>query len=260
MLISPMQLLDPIGIDYKYLQSGRSRLTLFCDLDGPLIDVSQRYYRTYQTALAQLQGQYRDRGCSLLLTPLSTHQFWAMKQARIPDTEIARQSGLQNKQIDDFLQRVRAIVNHPQFLCQDRVQPGVREALARLHRWGVQLAVVTLRSQAQAVRILHQYDLAHWFTHIQGAQGHLVAYDNYADHKQALLATVMARPDFSDQDQRWMIGDTEADILAAQALGVSSMALTCGMRSYDYLQQLQPTVIHCDLAAATSFLLGVEAA
>ncbi|PZD72808.1 5'-nucleotidase [Acaryochloris thomasi RCC1774] len=255
-----MQLLEHPCIAHKDLRSRRSQLTLFCDLDGPLIDVSQRYYQTYQTALTQLQGQYRNRGCSLLLTPLSARQFWEMKQARIPDIEIARQSGLQNKQIDDFLQHVRAIVNHPQVLGQDRVQPGVREALARLHRWGVQLAVVTLRSHAQAIQILHQYDLAHWFSHIQGAQDHLAAYDNYAEHKQALLAKTMSQPEFSNQNERWMIGDTEADILAAQALGMSCIAVTCGMRSHDYLQQLQPTSIHGSFAIATSFLLGVEAA
>jgi phosphoglycolate phosphatase len=257
-----MQILEGSCFSHSYQQPSRSRsrLTIFCDLDGPLIDVSQRYYRTYQSALAQLQGQYRDQGCSLLLTPLSCRQFWEMKQSRISDVEIARQSGLQNRQIDDFLQRVRAIVNHPQVLAQDRVQPGVREALARLHRWGVQLAVVTLRSQAQAVRILHQYDLAHWFIYIRGAKEHLAAYDNYAEHKQALLAEAIAQPEFSGRDEYWMIGDTEADVLSAQALGVSSIALTCGMRNHHYLQQLRPTSIHHNLAAAASFLLGVEAA
>lgn len=237
-----------------------SRLTLFCDLDGPLIDVSQRYYRTYKTALSQVQAQYQAQGEVLLLTPLSNHQFWQMKQSRTPDIEIARQSGLRNQQIEVFLQHVRNIVNLPQNLSQDRVQPGVREALARLHRWGVQLAVVTLRNQTQAIRILQQYKLAHWFTCIRGTQEHFAAYNNYAEQKQVLLAEVMAQPRFSRQNQQWMIGDTEADILAAQAMGISSIALTCGMRSHSYLQALQPNSIHQNLAAATSFLLGVEAA
>ncbi len=255
-----MQILESPYFSEKVQHTGRSRLTLFCDLDGPLIDVSQRYYQTYQAALAEVQSHYHDRGCALLLTPLSAPQFWEMKQARVPDVEIAQQSGLQNAQIDDFLRRVKAIVNHPELLSQDQVQPGVREALARLHRWGVQLAVVTLRSQDQAVQILQQHDLAHWFTYIRGSQETLAAYNNYAEHKQALLAETMARPEFSDQDERWMIGDTEADVFAAQSLGVSSIAVTCGMRSHHYLQQLQPTVIQNSLATATSFLLGVEAA
>ncbi len=36
--------------------SQRSRgdeMTVFCDLDGPLIDVSARYYKTYRLAIAQ---------------------------------------------------------------------------------------------------------------------------------------------------------------------------------------------------------------
>jgi phosphoglycolate phosphatase len=253
--MSPVQALNiPIVAPQK--SQAASRLTLFCDLDGPLIDVSQRYYQTYRTALSRVQSQHQG----LLLTPLSAGQFWAMKQTRRPDVEIARHSGLGGTQVDCFLQEVRDIVNHPRVLAQDRVQLGVRESLARLHRWGVQLAVVTLRSQRQAVRILQQYDLAHWFTYIQGAQDDRAAYDNYAEHKQALLAAVMTRPEFSGQGQMWMVGDTEADILAAQALGIASVALTCGMRSHSYLQELQPTVIHADLATATSFLLRAEAA
>lgn len=237
-------------------RAAESQLTLFCDLDGPLIDVSQRYYQTYQDALSQVQAQYRVQS----LTPLSMQQFWAMKQSRTPDVEIALRSGLQGQQTDAFLQRVRAIVNHPRGLQQDRVQPGVREALARLHRWGVRLAVVTLRSQAQAVRILQQHDLAPWFTCIRGAQDNFAAYDNYTAHKQALLAEVMANPEFTNCTETWMIGDTEADVQSAKALGLSSIALTCGMRSHSYLQQLQPTRIYPDFAIATARLLGVEAA
>ncbi|MGB7414919.1 MAG: HAD family hydrolase [Thermosynechococcaceae cyanobacterium] len=257
--MSSVQALNIPFVSQQNSQSS-SRLTLFCDLDGPLIDVSQRYYQTYRTALTRVQRQYQLQGLSLLLTPLGAQQFWEMKQVRRPDVEIAGCSGLRGPQIDAFLQQVQEIVNHPRVLAQDRVQPGVRESLARLHRWGVRLAVVTLRSQAQAVRILQHYDLAHWFTCIRGAQNDRAAYDNYADHKQALLAEVMARPEFTGGNQMWMIGDTEADVLAAQAQGIDSVAVTCGMRSHSYLQQLQPTVIHANLATATSFLLGVKAA
>ncbi|MEM6869194.1 MAG: HAD hydrolase-like protein, partial [Cyanobacteria bacterium P01_C01_bin.121] len=48
----------------------------------------------------------------------------------------------------------------------------------------------------------------------------------------------------------WMIGDTEADILAAQAAGLSSAALSCGVRSRDYLQTLEPTEIYDELLTA----------
>jgi phosphoglycolate phosphatase-like HAD superfamily hydrolase len=52
-----------------------------------------------------------------------------------------------------------------------------------------------------------------------------------------------------------MIGDTEADILAGQATGVPTIALTCGIRSRRYLQQFDPTLIHTDLLSAMHTLV-----
>jgi phosphoglycolate phosphatase-like HAD superfamily hydrolase len=52
-----------------------------------------------------------------------------------------------------------------------------------------------------------------------------------------------------------MIGDTEADLLAGQALSIPTIALTCGIRSHFYLKQFKPTCIHSDLLAATYYLL-----
>ena len=47
-----------------------------------------------------------------------------------------------------------------------------------------------------------------------------------------------------------MIGDTEADIMAGQALGVDTVAVTCGIRSHSYLKAFQPTHLISDLWTA----------
>jgi phosphoglycolate phosphatase-like HAD superfamily hydrolase len=44
-----------------------------------------------------------------------------------------------------------------------------------------------------------------------------------------------------------MVGDTEADIWAAQAVGIPAIALTCGIRSEAYLQRLAPDHLESDL-------------
>ncbi len=233
-----------------------AQMTLFCDLDGPLVDVSERYYQTYLLSLAETQAAYRAWGEALTVSPLSKQQFWAMKQTRTPDTEIALRSGLQVKQIEFFIARVRQTVNQPSLLQQDQLQPGVCWSLALLHAWGVRLAVVTLRCQAQAEQILQNFGIAHFFVQICGTQDDQVAYCNYAECKRELLANVMAQEALGTE-QMWMIGDTEADVLAGQAMGLPTIALTCGIRSRDYLHQLAPTRIHGDLLSATHYLLGL---
>jgi phosphoglycolate phosphatase len=243
------------SVDAGGFSSGVSlNLTVFCDLDGPLIDVSRRYYKTYQLAIAEIQAYFQTQGQSLLLTPLSESQFWQMKQERMPDADIAFCSGLRHEQIDLFLSNVLEIVNQPILLQEDRLQPGVRQALEQLRQNRVQLSLVTLRCQIEAKQLLQELHLAHYFDDICGAEDRFSAYQNYAEGKQAILETLM-RNARDTSSQFWIIGDTEADILAGQALGLSTVALTCGMRSHDYLQRLEPTTVLPDLPTAVQYLL-----
>lgn len=239
--------------------SSAAALTIFCDFDGPIVDVSERYYSTYQLGLAEVQTAYKMQGINLPLHCLSKAQFWQMKQERTPDPEIAMRSGLQGDQIDLFLERVSQIVNQPVLLQYDRLQPGVRWALALLHAQGARLVLVTLRCQAQAVQILQHYNLANLFSQIWGASDCHAAYANHADHKTQLLSDAVAACG-SHLQAAWMIGDTEADILAGQTLGVPTIALTCGIRSQSYLQKYAPTRIKTDLLSAAHYLVHSQPA
>lgn len=229
---------------------------VFCDFDGPIIDVSNRYYTTYQLGLDDTQSFYQAKGVILPIQPMSKQQFWQMKQNRVPDVEIARRSGLQDEQIEFFLGRVIEIVNQPHLLKQDRMQPGVSWALAMLHSQGFRLVLVTLRCQLQATQILRNNGLTRLFSGIYGTSDRHAAYKNQAELKQQLLEKAVAEQ--SPQALRplaaWMVGDTEADLLAGQALSIPTIALTCGIRSHYYLQQFQPTRIHTDLLAAAQYL------
>ncbi len=234
-----------------------SDLTIFCDFDGPLVDVSERYYNTYQLALSDVQADYQLQGQRLPICGLSKDQFWQMKRDRLPDPEIALRSGLRNDQIDLFLEKVQRIVNQPTLLYQDTLQPGVRWALPLLHALGATLILVTLRRQQQATQILENYGLLHLFTDVRGTCDDQAAYGNSSEHKIHLLRSVIeGRPWYGDRPTAaWMIGDTEADILAGQAIDIPTIALTCGIRSQSYLERFQPTHVHSDLLAASHYLV-----
>ncbi|AFZ17488.1 HAD family hydrolase [Allocoleopsis franciscana] len=232
-------------------------LTVFCDFDGPIVDVSQRYYSTYQLALADTQEFYQRQGRTLPIQRLQKQQFWQMKQDRVPDVEIAMRSGLQGEQIDFFLGRVIEIVNQPALLNLDRLQPGVSWALALLHSQRVRLVLVTLRCQEQATQILRNHGLTRLFSGIYGTNDRDAAYHNYAEGKTQLLAKAIEEQPLltGHQMSAWMIGDTEADLLAGQALSIPTIALTCGIRSRMYLKQFHPTRIHTDLLSAAHYIL-----
>ncbi|KKJ01054.1 HAD family hydrolase [Prochlorothrix hollandica] len=238
-------------------------MTLFCDFDGPIVDVSDRYYATYRMGLSQTHSHYRTKPRkAIAIRAMCKTQFWQMKQERVPDLEIALRSGLQGEAIDYFLGQVRHQVNLPGLLQKDRLQPGVLWALSLLKEQGFRLVLVTLRCTDQVNDILQQYQLQSLFDAIYGSEETDAAYLNYTDAKTKLLRQAVARHSFTQaQDSPatalpgWMIGDTEADVVAAQTLGIPAIALTCGIRSEAYLAKLKPHAIHSSLLLLAHSLL-----
>lgn len=232
------------------------QLTIFCDLDGPIIDVSRRYYHTYQQAIAATQSHYKTLGQDLLLTPMTKERFWHLKLERIPDMDIAARSGLMGEQIPLFLEKVQWLVNQPSLLLEDALQAGVRKALTQLQLSGVRLALVTLRDQGQALELLQRFELDSFFAWVRGTQDQGAAYVNYSDYKQALLGELIAEMHLNPWEPAWMIGDTEADILAAKAYNLPSIAVCCGMRSQAFLHRLEPTSVQPNLLTAVQYVVN----
>jgi phosphoglycolate phosphatase len=241
--------------------------TVFCDFDGPVVDVSDRYYSTYRLALADTAQFYREFSSGqqttdllLQLPVLNKAQFWQMKQNRVPDPEIARQSGLEAEKIPFFLRRVVEIVNRADLLQQDKLQPGVSWALNLLHAQGVKLILVTLRDRDEATAILEQHGLRKLFTGIYGTDNSDAAYQNYTQLKTQLLDRAISEHLGTHHypSDSWMIGDTEADILAGKAMGIPTIGLTCGIRSHLQLSHLQPTLIADDLLSAAHHVARID--
>lgn len=230
-------------------------ITVFCDLDGPLIDVSRRYYKTYKLAIAETQYHYQTLGQTLQLDPISEGRFWRMKRERIPDIDIAARTGFQDEQIEFFLNTVKGLVNQPLLLQEDQLQDWAIESLESLKAAGASLSLVTLRAHDQAIQILKRFGIYHHFDYVRGARDELAAYENYADYKTSILVNLLNTMNLETRDAVWMIGDTEADVKSAQATGIGQIALSCGMRSIEYLQRLEPTCVFDDLSQATQYLM-----
>ena len=230
-----------------------SRQVLFCDFDGPIVDVSERYYRTYRLGLSTLQADYQNHhGEALPLQLLSKNQFWCMKRNRVADTEIAIRSGVPESLVDTLLQQVTRIVNHPHLLQWDAIQPGAEAAIHQLKHMGLRLVVVTLRHPRQVQAFLQAHDLSQYIDEIFGASDINAAQLNRAEQKVSLLERAIASQNTQGYQTRptCMIGDTEADIIAGQRAGIATVALTSGIRSQEYLTRYQPTSIEPNLLMA----------
>ncbi|WP_008309805.1 HAD family hydrolase [Leptolyngbya sp. PCC 6406] len=224
-------------------------LRIFTDFDGPIMDVSERYYQVYQVCLAQAREQDQT------VTVLPKEQFWQMKRAQVPERHIGQMSGLHDDQARRFAQLRRETVHSLPYLRHDRVLPGAATALERLQSLGCDLVVVTMRRAHTLNLVLEQQPQIGRF--FPTDRRYCLADDYLKDQdvveKPRLMARALAQ--LPPQPQSWMIGDTEADIAAARAHGIPIVAVLSGIRNRERLLAYGPDAIVDNLPQAVDAIV-----
>jgi phosphoglycolate phosphatase-like HAD superfamily hydrolase len=224
-------------------------LRLITDFDGPIMDVSDRYYRVYQQCLAETQRLGQP------VRELPKAEFWDMKRARVPETEIAILSGLDAAQAQDFAQKRRHTVHTLPYMIYDRPAPSAVETLEKVQRAGVDLAVMTMRRVRELDEAFNRCNLGQFFPENRRycLPNDYVKTGDVKD-KPLLMARALAElPPASDV---WMVGDTEADIIAAKTHGVKVIGVLCGIRDHTQLEMHQPDLIANNLSEAVEIILS----
>lgn len=223
-------------------------LRLITDFDGPIMDVSERYYRVYQFCLEQIR--YPDQP----VQELAKAEFWQMKRSRIPEKEIALKSGLDAAQAQEFAQLRRKTVHTQPYFEYDSLVPGAVEALLKIQAAGVDLAVMTMRRVRELDYAFQKYDLGQFFPENRCyclSNDYVKTRD--IEDKPLLMSRALAElPPAADT---WMVGDTEADIAAAQKHDIKVMAVESGIRDRTQLELYHPDLIVADLSTAVDIIL-----
>jgi phosphoglycolate phosphatase-like HAD superfamily hydrolase len=202
--------------------------TIILDLDGPLLDGRDRHYACYKEIL---QGHGH--------TPLDPARYWAMKRDRADRRAQLAATGAETIYgafLDAWLERIES----PAMLALDRVQPGAPETLRRWKTSGYRLVLATLRahpdwlrSQLAATGLDRLLDDVVVSRHDDGGEG-------------KARKVREAVPDLVPGNALW-VGDTEADVSAARALGCPVWAVTCGLRTEEFLRSLVPDFLSDDI-------------
>ncbi|NET38368.1 MAG: HAD family hydrolase [Cyanothece sp. SIO1E1] len=223
-------------------------LRIITDFDGPIMDVSERYYRVYLLCLATI------RGSDQVVNQLSKVEFWQLKRACVPEREIGRLSGLNQAQAQDFARLRRDTVHTLPYLAYDCPVPGAIATLERIQQAGISLVVMTMRRVRELDHALEQYDLGQFFA----PDCRYCLSDDYVktkDVEDKPLLMQQALAELPPASQTWMIGDTEADIIAAKTHGIPVLGVLSGIRDRPRLEQHQPTLVVNDLTAAIDLIL-----
>jgi phosphoglycolate phosphatase-like HAD superfamily hydrolase len=223
-------------------------LRLITDFDGPIIDVSERYYRVYQYCLQKIR--YPEQS----VQQLTKAEFWQFKRSRVPERQIALNSGLDATQAQEFAQLRRKTVHTDTYFEYDSLIPGAVEGLLKIQQAGIDLAVMTMRRVRELDYAFKKYDLGSFFpeNRCYCLKNDYVKTSDIQDKPLLMERALAELPPASDT---WMVGDTEADIAAAKKYGIKVMAVESGIRDRTQLEIYQPDLIVQDLSTVVKLIL-----
>ncbi|WP_066374781.1 MULTISPECIES: HAD family hydrolase [unclassified Anabaena] len=223
-------------------------LRLITDFDGPIMDVSQRYYRVYQFCLQEIRSPDQP------VRQLSKAEFWQMKRERVPEKQIALNSGLDEQQAQEFAQLRRKTVHTQPYFEYDSLIPGAVEALLKIQQAGIDLAVMTMRRVRELDYACQKHDLTKFFpeNRCYCLSNDYVKTRDIEDKPLLMTKALAELPPAADT---WMVGDTEADIAAAKKHDIKVIAVESGIRDRTQLELYQPDLIVPNLSTAVDVIL-----
>ena len=214
-------------------------MQLFFDLDGTLLDVRLRYTRAHQAALR-----------SLGRSSLGGAEYWRRKWLGWSEPKIVAGLGLNTFERQCYQRRRIELLEDPEFLALDRLQPEVAETRRRLGQDGHELVLVTMRHQrGRLCDQLHGLGLHPVFTTI------LTPWRPGCSPALAKAAAI-ARYRQGREGPALVIGDSEADGKAARKLGLPFFALSSGMRDERLLQELHPVQLSLRIDSLVFYISG----
>jgi phosphoglycolate phosphatase-like HAD superfamily hydrolase len=223
-------------------------LRVITDFDGPIMDVSERYYQVYQYCLEQTKYDQQP------IYQLSKAEFWQLKRARVPEYKIGIKSGLDETQAQKFALIRKNTVHTLPYLSYDQVIPNAISALEKLQYLGIDLVVMTMRREKELAEAFERYDLARFFP---PNRRYCLSNDylKTTDIEDKPLLMKKALNELPPASDLWMIGDTEADIVAAKQSQVKIIGVLSGIRDREHLEQYQPNFIANNLTEAIDLVL-----
>ncbi len=210
---------------------------IFIDLDGPILDVSEKYYRVYVDLVNELRG-----------IPLGKDDYWERKRSKMLDSEILYESRLSEADHSVFRLRREKRIETSAYWKYDQVWPELKELMPGSPLRG-KLVLVTLRNSSDALaEELAALGIRDWFKIVLTAGGEA---DSTGRHNGKVRAVNRI---FGELSEGWFIGDTETDLRAGSALGLKRGAVTFGIRSRYLIERESPDKVFLHPSELTSWL------
>lgn len=207
---------------------------IFFDLDGTLIDTSERQYRVYRDILDFYGVQ----------STLSKEEFWNQKRMGKKTVELLPKD-FPKEFVQKFMGESLKRIEDRKYLKYDNL---LRESLDVLSKIELKndLILVTLRNNRENLLWeLNNLELAKYFKEI------LVGSPLKLKNKVLLVKEYIKK---CSKNSFIIVGDTEADISTGKELEILTVAVTYGIRSKDFLKKLEPDFYLDSISGLTNIL------
>lgn len=213
-------------------------MLIYFDLDGPILDVSGKFYKIYTDLLIE-HGYPR----------LPKDEYWQLKKEHTPIPEIMKRT-CPPEFIDCYIKKRLEVIENFSYLKQDKIIPGADQVLHRLSQKHT-LILVTLRNRSETLsQELDYFDLRKYFKKI-------LSQDNNPGDWQT-KAKLIREDGFFQTGDAIIIGDTQADIKAGKSLGMKTCAVLSGIRTKELLEKAEPDFMIEDINSLEKVILSIE--
>lgn len=196
---------------------------IFIDFDGTLVDIAPRHYRVYKKCVEKMGG-----------TPLDRKKYWELKRDNISWNELLPMSGLEVDNRDDYLKLFIDRIELLEELYRDELFADSLSMLKKLSSNGNKLYLLSLRRNSDALdKQIEKLGIGCFFEKI--LSGH-----SYTKEGTLLKKADIIKQTIDNPEDSIIVGDTEADVAAAQQLNATSIALLSGIRSKEFLKSIEP--------------------
>jgi len=203
-------------------------MNIYLDLDGPILDVSQRYYLVHSSIMKKIK----------INDSVTKDGYWRLKRARrspIKHNELINQQ-LLKRYSNLWLQ----LIEQKKYLRYDKIWHYAKDALKQLSK-GNTLTLITVRQKEKNLLWeLKRFNLLKHFDTILISKA-----INTISAKTKLIINSKG---FKAYDSI-IVGDTEMDIAAGKECRIKTAAVLCGIRNKRLIKVLRPDIVVNDISA-----------
>lgn len=191
---------------------------IFFDLDGTLIDASERLYKLFQDLVSE--------------SKLTKKEYWKLKRNKI-NHEIILNKYFPQRNFEDFNNKWLNLIETNYYLNFDKTYDGIYELLGNLKQTYNLYLLTARQSKINLEKELEKFNLQQYFTEV------------LVTEKIKTKEELLKRIKINTND--YFVTDMGKDIQVAQKVGIKSIAVTYGFMSRENLLKYNPTICIDDL-------------